>query len=419
MPKISSGDPLSQMTYPTVLDSFKEAFSSAKQFRVEILAGLATSFALIPEVISFAILAGVSPAVGLFSTVVLCFVIAFTGGRPAMITGAAGATALVIAPLVRDHGVNYLIWTVVLAGVIQIIAGLLGVAKLQRFITRPVMAGFVNALGVMIFAAQVKHLIGVNWPVWVLFAIGVAVLLIMPKITTVVPPPLVTIAILTATVVVMTWNVPDVGDMGGLSGGLPEVHWPDVPYTWETFWIILPYSLGFAAVGLVESVMTGQLVDGMTKTPSNKTREAWGQGVANMFAGFLGGTGGCGMIGQTMVNVEESHARTRLSSLAAGGFLLLFILSLHNLVSIIPMAALVAIMIIVSLKTVDWYTISPKGLLRLQWQDSAVMAAVVAATLATDNLAVGVVLGAALAAILGRFTHRTDDPQQKPAESET
>ena len=389
--------------YQSVVGSFREAFSSRQRFRTEVLAGLATSFALIPEVISFAILAGVSPAVGLFSTVVLCFVIAFTGGRPAMISGAAGATALVIAPLVASHGTDYLIVTVVLAGIIQVIFGLLGVAKLQRFITPEVMAGFVNALGIMILTAQLEHIIGADWPVWVLFAIGIAILLIFPKITAAIPAPLIVIAILTLMVVILGWRVPDVGDMGGLTGGLPEVRMPDVPWTWETFFLVLPYALGFAAVGLVESVMTGQLVDGMTMTSSNKTRECWGQGVANIAAGALAGTGGCGMIGQTMVNVEESHARTRFSSIAAGGSLLLFILSLHQVVSAIPMAALAAIMVIVSLKTISWYTVSPKGLLRLPWQHSLVMMCVFTATLATNNLAVGVVLGAAVGVALKKI----------------
>src|SRR5699024_1102674 len=289
-----------------VIASFLYAFSSRARIRKEVLAGLAVSLALIPEAIAFSILAGVDPAVGLFSSVVMAIAIAFTGGRPAMITAATGAIALVIAPVARDYGMDYLIATVLLAGVLQIVLAALGVAKLQRFIPRSVMLGFVNALGILIFTAQLEHLIDVPWLVYPLFALGLVIMIFFPKITTAVPAPLVTIVVLTALVVAAGINVPNVSDMGQMPDSLPSLFIPDVPYTLETLQIIAPYALGMAIVGLMESLMTAKLVDDITDTHSDKTRESWGQGVANIVSGLFGGMGGCAMIGQTMLHVRES-----------------------------------------------------------------------------------------------------------------
>ncbi|MEM0875069.1 SulP family inorganic anion transporter [Corynebacterium amycolatum] len=328
-----------------IIASFRYAFSSPARIRIEILAGLAVSLALIPEAIAFSILAGVDPAMGLFSSVVMAIAIAFTGGRPAMITGATGAIALVIAPVARGYGMDYFIATVLLGGVLQIVLGALGVAKLQRFIPRSVMLGFVNALGIMIFTAQLEHLIDVPWIVYPLVGLGVVIMIFFPKLTSVIPAPLVTIIVLTGLVIAAGLTVPTVSDMGKMPETLPSLFIPNVPWTLETLQIIAPYALAMAVVGLMESLMTAKLVDDITDTHSDKTRESWGQGVANIASGFFGGMGGCAMIGQTMINVRESGARTRLSTLLAGVFLLVLVLALGDIVGMIPMAALVAIMI--------------------------------------------------------------------------
>ena len=383
-----------------VVASFRFAFSSAARLRMEVLAGLAVSLALIPEAIAFSILAGVDPALGLYSSVVMAIVIAFTGGRPAMITAATGAIALVIAPVAREYGVDYFIATVLLAGVLQIVLAALGVAKLQRFIPRSVMLGFVNALGILIFVAQLEHLIDVPWLVYPLFALGLAIMIFFPRITSVIPAPLVTIVVLTALVVAAGFTVPNVSNMGQMPDSLPSLFIPDVPYTLETLQIIAPYALGMAIVGLMESLMTAKLVDDITDTHSDKTRESWGQGVANIASGFFGGMGGCAMIGQTMINVRESGARTRLSTLLAGVFLLILIVVLGDIVGLIPMAALVAIMVMVSVGTIDWHSLHPRTLKFMPLSETAVMAVTVIATLATNNLAIGVVLGVLTAMIM-------------------
>jgi len=351
-----------------IIASFRYAFSSPARIRIEILAGLAVSLALIPEAIAFSILAGVDPAMGLFSSVVMAIAIAFTGGRPAMITGATGAIALVIAPVARGYGMDYFIATVLLGGVLQIVLGALGVAKLQRFIPRSVMLGFVNALGIMIFTAQLEHLIDVPWIVYPLVGLGL--------------------------------TVPTVSDMGKMPETLPSLFIPNVPWTLETLQIIAPYALAMAVVGLMESLMTAKLVDDITDTHSDKTRESWGQGVANIASGFFGGMGGCAMIGQTMINVRESGARTRLSTLLAGVFLLVLVLALGDIVGMIPMAALVAIMIMVSVGTIDWHSVHPRTLKLMPVSETIVMAVTIIATLATSNLAIGVVLGVVTAMIM-------------------
>ncbi|MBT2517966.1 SulP family inorganic anion transporter [Streptomyces sp. ISL-90] len=366
----------------------------------EVLAGLVVALALIPEAISFSIIAGVDPRVGLFSSFVMAVSIAFLGGRPAMITAATGAVALVIAPVAREYGMDYFIATVILAGLFQLVLGVLGVAKLMRFIPRSVMVGFVNSLAILIFSAQLPHLIGVPWLVYPLVAVGILIMVIMPRFTKVVPAPLVAIILITIAVVVTAINVPSVGDQGELPESLPELFIPNVPLTWETFTIIAPFALAMALVGLLESLMTAKLVDDITDTHSRKTREALGQGAANVLSGLFGGMGGCAMIGQTMINVKASGARTRISTFLAGAFLLVLILVLGDLVAIIPMAALVAVMIMVSVATFDWHSIRWSTLKRMPKSETIVMVATVAIVVATHNLAIGVIAGVIVAMVL-------------------
>ncbi|WP_444947961.1 SulP family inorganic anion transporter [Micromonospora ureilytica] len=374
--------------------------ASPRVLRTEVLAGLVVALALIPEAISFSILAGVDPKVGLFASFTMAVTIAFTGGRPAMISAATGAIALVVAPLAREHGLGFLVAAVILGGVFQIVLALAGVAKLMRFIPRSVMVGFVNALAILIFTAQVPHLLGVPWLVYPLVAVALAIMVFLPKLTTAVPAPLIAIVLLTAFVVVVRLNVPNVGDEGTLPDSLPILGLPDVPFTLDTLTTIAPYALAIALVGLMESLMTAKLVDDITDTRSDKTRESWGQGVANIVTGFFGGMGGCAMIGQTMINVKASNARTRLSTFLAGVFLLILVVALGDVVALIPMAALVAVMIIVSVGTFDWHSIAPATLKRMPAGEIIVMVVTVAATLATHNLAIGVVLGVIAAMVI-------------------
>ncbi|MDG4782228.1 SulP family inorganic anion transporter [Micromonospora sp. WMMD961] len=374
--------------------------ASPRVLRTEVLAGLVVALALIPEAISFSILAGVDPKVGLFASFTMAVTIAFTGGRPAMISAATGAIALVVAPLVREHGLGFLVAAVILGGVFQVVLALVGVAKLMRFIPRSVMVGFVNALAILIFTAQVPHLLGVPWLVYPLVAMALAIMVFLPRVTTAVPAPLIAIVLLTALVVVVHLNVPNVGDEGTLPDSLPILGLPDVPFTLDTLRTIAPYALAIALVGLMESLMTAKLVDDITDTRSDKTRESWGQGVANIVTGFFGGMGGCAMIGQTMINVKASNARTRLSTFLAGVFLLILIVALGDVVALIPMAALVAVMVIVSVGTFDWHSIAPATLKRMPPGEIIVMVVTVAATLATHNLAVGVVLGVLTAMVV-------------------
>ncbi|MFZ4896467.1 SulP family inorganic anion transporter [Plantibacter sp. Mn2098] len=366
----------------------------------EVLAGLVVALALIPEAISFSIIAGVDPAVGLFSSFVMAVSIAFLGGRPAMITAATGAVALVIAPVARDYGMDYFIATVILAGIFQVLFALLGVAKLMRFIPRSVMVGFVNSLAILIFIAQVPNLLGVSWLVYPLVAVGILIMVFMPKITKVIPAPLVAIVLLTGATVLFAFNVPSVGDQGELPRSLPSLFVPNVPFTWETFTIIAPFAAAMAVVGLLESLMTAKLVDEITDTHSRKTREAWGQGAANVLSGFFGGMGGCAMIGQTMINVKASGARTRISTFLAGVFLLILVVGLGDLVSIIPMAALVAVMIMVSVATFDWHSIKPSTLKAMPIGETAVMVATVVVVVVTHNLAIGVIVGVLVAMVI-------------------
>jgi len=377
--------------------------------------------ALIPEAISFSIIAGVDPRVGLFSSFIMAVSIAFLGGRPAMITAATGAVALVIAPVARDYGMEYFIATVILAGVFQVVLGVLGVARLMRFIPRSVMVGFVNALAILIFIAQLPHLLGVTWLVYPLVAVGLVIMVVMPRITRVIPAPLVAIVLLTIATVVTAINVPTVGDQGALPKSLPELFIPNVPLTWETFAIIAPFSIAMALVGLLESLMTAKLVDDITDTHSRKTREAWGQGVANMLSGLFGGMGGCAMIGQTMINVKASGARTRISTFLAGVFLLILVVGLGDLVAIIPMAALVAVMIMVSVLTFDWHSIRLSTLKRMPKSETTVMVATVVVVVLTHNLAIGVIVGVivAMVAFARRVAHFVSVERTLPLDETT
>ncbi len=373
----------------------------------EALAGLVVALALIPEAISFSVIAGVDPRVGLFSSVVMAIVIAIVGGRPAMISAATAAVALVVAPIAPQYGIDYLIATILLGGLIQIALGLLGVAKLLRFIPRSVMTGFVNALAIFVFTAQLPHLIDVPWAVYPLVAGGLLVVLLLPRLTKAVPGPLVAIVLVTVVAVVANLDVPTVGDQGALPDVLPVLGLPQVPLTLETLQIIGPYALGMAVVGLLESLMTAKLVDEITETGSSKTRESWGQGVANIASGLFGGMGGCAVVGQTMINVKTSGARSRVSTFLAGAFLLALLLALGPIVGLIPMAALVAVMIVVAAAAFDWHSIRPSTLRRMPLGETAVMVLTVAGTVATHNLAIGVGLGvlAAMVVFARRVAH--------------
>jgi len=381
---------------PSVLDALR----SPRLLTKEVLAGLVVALALIPEAISFSIIAGVDPRVGLFSSFIMAVSIAFLGGRPAMITAATGAIALVIAPVAREYGMDYFLATVILGGLFQIILALVGVAKLMRFIPRSVMVGFVNALAILIFTAQLPHLVGVPWLVYPLVAAGLLIMIVMPRITKVIPAPLVSILLITAVVVTMALVVPTVGDEGELPQSLPELLIPSIPLTWETLRIIAPYAAAMAVVGLLESLLTAKLVDEVTDTHSRKTREAWAQGVANVLSGFFGGMGGCAMIGQTMINVKASGARTRISTFFAGVFLLILVVGLGDWVAMIPMAALVAVMIMVSVATFDWHSIRPSTLKQMPKSETSVMVSTVVIVVLTHNLAIGVIAGVLVAMVL-------------------
>ncbi|MGW0863266.1 SulP family inorganic anion transporter [Streptomyces sp. NPDC002611] len=381
-----------------------------KVWRTEVLGGLVVALALIPEAISFSIIAGVDPAIGLFASFTMAVTIAIVGGRRAMISAATGAVALVIAPLNREHGFGYLVAAVILAGVFQIVLGALGVAKLMRFVPRSVMVGFVNSLAILIFMAQVPEMTDVPWPVYPLLAAGLALLVFLPKVTTVVPAPLVSIVVLTVVTVAAGIAVPTVGDKGELPSSLPVPELPDVPFTLDTLTTIAPYALAMALVGLMESLMTAKLVDEITDTHSSKTRESVGQGIANIVTGFFGGMGGCAMIGQTMINVRVSGARTRLSTFLAGAFLMVLCIVFGPVVSDIPMAALVAVMVMVCFATFDWHSIAPKTLKRMPAGEITVMVVTVACVVATHNLAIGVVVGSVTAMVVfaKRVAHLAD-----------
>jgi sulfate permease, SulP family len=387
-------------TVPKIRMSKPDWLASSRIFRTEVLAGLVVALALIPEAISFSIIAGVDPAVGLFASFTMAVVISVVGGRKAMISAATGAIALVIAPLNHQYGLGYLIGAVILGGLMQIVLGAVGVAKLMRFVPRSVMVGFVNALAILIFMAQVPEMTDVPWPVYPLVVGGLALMVGFPRITTVVPAPLVSIVILTVITIAAGISVPTVGDKGELPSALPVPGLPDMPLTLEALITIAPYAFAFALVGLMESLMTAKLVDDITDEHSGKTRESIGQGVANVITGFFGGMGGCAMIGQTMINVKTAGARTRLSTFLAGVFLMVLCIGLGPIVSDIPMAALVAVMILVSFATFDWHSVQPATLKRMPLGETTVMVITVACVVATHNLAIGVIAGVITAMVV-------------------
>ena len=336
--------------------------------------------------------------------------IAFLGGRPAMISAATGAIALVIAPVMRDHGLDYLIATVMLGGLIQVALGLAGVARLMRFVPRSVMIGFVNALAILIFMAQIPHLVDVPFLVYPLVVLAIGIMVGLPRLSMAVPAPLVAIVVLTFISLAMALAVPTVGDEGELPDSLPSLFTPDVPLTLETLQIIAPYAIAMALVGLLESLLTAKLVDDITDTHSDKTREAWGQGAANIITGFFGGMGGCAMIGQTLINVKASGARTRISTFLAGVFLLVLVVGFGDVVSMIPMAALVAVMIMVAVGTFDWHSVHLNTLRRLPKSENIVMLSTVVVVVLTHNLAIGVIVGVLVAMVLfaRRVAHLTN-----------
>ncbi|MFJ7724626.1 SulP family inorganic anion transporter [Neobacillus sp. NPDC097160] len=362
----------------------------------DILSGTVVALALIPEAIAFSIIAGVNPMVGLYASFCIALVIAFVGGRPAMISAATGATALLMGGLVKDHGLQYLLAATILTGMIQIIFGSLKVARLMKFIPRSVMVGFVNSLAILIFMAQLTHFKGQSWVMYAMVSGGLAIIYLFPRLTKAVPSPLVAIIIITIISVATGAHVNTVGDLGQLKQALPTFWLPHVPFHLETLRIIFPYSLGIAVVGLIESLLTAQIVDDLTDTTSDKNREARGQGIANIVSGFFGGMAGCAMIGQSGINVK-SGGRGRLSTFWAAIFLMILIVALNNVLVKIPMAALVAVMFMVCIGTFDWSSL--KKLPIMPKSETAVMLITVITVVATDNLSIGVLIGVILSAI--------------------
>jgi SulP family sulfate permease len=364
--------------------------------RGDVLAGIVVALALIPEAISFSIIAGVDPKVGLYASFSIAVITAFVGGRPGMISAATGAMALLMVTLVRDYGLEYLFAATVLTGIIQVVFGMLGLARYLKFVPRSVMVGFVNALAILIFMAQLPLFLGANWQMYAMVAAGLAIIYLLPRVTKAVPSALVAIIVLTIVAMLTGANVSTVGDMGELPTSLPVFSMLSVPFSLETLGIILPVSFMLALVGLLESLLTAQLIDDLTDTGSDKNREARGQGIANIVTGFFGGMAGCAMIGQSVINVK-SGGRGRLSSLVAGVFLLFLILVLAPWVSRIPTGALVAVMIMVSVSTFDWSSLG--GMLRFPKSDTIVMVVTVGMVVLTSNLAIGVLTGVVLSAI--------------------
>ena len=378
------------------LSTRQEWFSNIKG---DTLSGTVVALALIPEAIAFSIIAGVDPKVGLYASFCIAVIIAFTGGRPGMISAATGAMALLMVTLVRDHGLEYLLAATLLTGVIQIAAGYLRLAELMRFVSRSVVTGFVNALAILIFMAQLPELTGVTWHVYAMTLAGLGIIYLfpyVPKIGKTIPSPLVCIVVLTAVYMLSGMEIRTVGDMGELPDTLPVFLWPDVPLTLETLRIILPYAIMLAVVGLLESMMTATIVDDLTDTPSDKNRECKGQGIANIGAGLMGGMAGCAMIGQSVINIK-SGGRGRLSTLVAGVLLLILVVFFSGWVSQIPMAALVAVMIMVSIGTFSWASI--RDLKKHPMSTNVVMLATVVVTVFTHNLALGVFVGVLIAAM--------------------
>ena len=377
-----------------------EWFSGAAAARRDVLAGMVGTFALIPEVIAFSFVAGIDPEVGLFASFVIGIVIAFAGGRPAMISGAAGSVALVAAALVHSHGLSYLLAATILAGLLQIVFGLLKLDVLMRFVSQSVRTGFVNALAILIFSAQVPQMLDVTWHTYAMIALGLAIIYLLPRLTTTIPSPLICILVLTVVGIAFPMPIATVADLGRLPASLPAFALPQIPFAWETLRIVAPYALAMAAVGLLESMMTARVVDDLTDTTSSKARECTGLGLANIAAGLFGGIAGCGMVGQTVGNVRYG-GRGRISTLVAGVFLLVVMVPLRPWVAQVPVAALVAIMIMVSISTFSWSSLS--DLARHPKVSGVVMLATVAVTVATHDLSAGVCVGVLLSGVFFAF----------------
>lgn len=377
-----------------------EWFSGVGGARRDILAGMVGTFALIPEVIAFSFVAGINPEVGLFASFVIGIVIAFAGGRPAMISGAAGSVALVAAALVHSHGLQYLLAATLLAGIFQIVFGLVKLDVLLRFVSRSVRTGFVNALAILIFSAQVAQMLGVTWHTYAMIAAGLAIIYLLPRLTGAIPSPLICIVVLTVISIAVPMPIHTVADLGRLPASLPHFRFPDIAFSLETLRIVGPYAFAMAAVGLLESMMTASVVDDLTETSSSKSQECTGLGLANVAAGLFGGIAGCGMIGQTVGNVRYG-GRGRLSTLVAGVFLLVVMVPLRPWVAQVPVAALVAIMIMVSISTFSWGSL--RDLVRHPKVSSVVMGATVAVTVATHDLSAGVAVGVLLSGVFFAF----------------
>jgi SulP family sulfate permease len=377
-----------------------EWFSGLPDLRRDVLAGMVGTFALIPEVIAFSFVAGVDPEVGLFASFIIGIVIAFTGGRPAMISGAAGSVALVAAALVHSHGLQYLLAATLLAGLMQIVFGLLRLDVLMRFVSRSVRTGFVNALAILIFSAQVPQMLDVTWHTYAMIAAGLGIIYLLPRLTTAIPSPLICIVVLTVFSILVPMPIHTVADLGRLPDSLPSFLIPQVPFSLDTLGIIAPYALAMAMVGLLESMMTASVVDDLTETTSSKARECTGLGLANMAAGLFGGIAGCGMIGQTVGNLRYG-GRGRVSTLVAGLFLLILMVLLRPWMAQVPVAALVAVMVMVSVSTFSWSSV--RDLTRHPKISSLVMLATVAVTVATHNLATGVTVGVLLSGVFFAF----------------
>lgn len=364
--------------------------------RADVLSGIVVALALIPESIAFSFIVGVDPMVGLYASFCIAIVIAFTGGRPGMISAATGAMALVLVTLVGDHGIEYMFAATILTGIIQIFIGWAKFAKYMKFVPKPVLVGFLNSLAIMIFTAQIRHFQGESWPMYAMVAASVLIIYLFPYITKVIPSSLVAIIVITIISVLANSGVRTVGEIGDLPSTLPTFLLPNVPLNFETLKIIFPYAISLSIVGLIESLLTATVVDDMSETTSDKNREAKGQGIANIVSGFFGGMAGCGMIGQSIINMK-SGGRTRLSTFVAGAFLMVLIIVLRDIVFIIPMAALVGVMFMVCVSTFDWSTF--KLVKSAPKTDVVVMIMTVLTVVWSNNLTLGVVVGILLSTI--------------------
>ena len=359
----------------------------------DLLSGLVVALSLIPGAIGFSIIAGVDPMIGFYASFSMAIIIAFAGGRPGMISAATGAMALVLAGLVKDYGLEYMFAATILTGIIQIVLSFLKAGRLMKFIPSSVMNGFVNALGILIFTSQLSAFTGESWPMYLMVIVGLGIIYLFPRINKTIPSPIIAIIIISAISLFMKSDVATVGGLGNISASLPKLLIPDVSFNLATFKIILPYSISLALVGLIESLLTAQILDDMTETTSDKNRECFGQGVGNILLGFLGGMAGCAMIGQSIVNIK-SGGRTRLSTLMTGVYLMIMILTLGSLVAQIPMAALISVMIMVAISTFNWKSVTEIN--KLPIRDSIVMVITVIVVLGTHNLAIGVLIGVLL-----------------------